>query len=108
DHEAMCLNARSTALKEADVVFVIGTRLNYVFGHGKPPRFHPDAKIIRVDIDPHEIDENSRPDIGIVGDARAVLGQLCDAAGGAVDISRYASSRAKLRRIEAEKRPRQA
>ena len=107
NHEAMFLNARSTALKEADVVFVIGTRLNYVFGHGKPPRFNPDAKIVRVDIDPHEIDGTSRLDIGIVGDAGAVLGQLCEAASGEIDVSRYKSWRDKLRSIDAEKRPKQ-
>lgn len=35
DHAMTYLNARSTALKEADLVMVVGTRLNYVFGHGR-------------------------------------------------------------------------
>lgn len=107
DHDAMFLNARSTALKEADVVFVIGTRLNYVFGQGLPPRFRSDAKLIRVDIDPSEIDCNARVDIGMVGDAAAVLAQLCEAASGEIDATRYGVWRDRLRAIEADRRPKQ-
>ncbi|MBO9357148.1 hypothetical protein GG851_24420 [Bordetella petrii] len=107
DHEGMFLNARSTALKEADVVLVAGTRLNYVFGQGRPPRFSPDAKLIRIDIDPSEIDNSARLDIGMVGDAGAVLEQLCAAAKGKIDSESYAPWRARLRKIEMERRARQ-
>ena len=39
DHPSFFGAARSTAFREADVVFVVGTRLSYVFGHGRAPRF---------------------------------------------------------------------
>ena len=39
DHRFFYANARSKALREADVVLVVGTRLNYVFGHGQTVRF---------------------------------------------------------------------
>ena len=55
DHALCFPNARSTALKEADAILVVGTRVNYVFGHMRSPRFRADAKMIRIDIDPAEI-----------------------------------------------------
>jgi len=39
DHRFFYANARSKALREADVVLVVGTRLNYVFGLGQTVRF---------------------------------------------------------------------
>jgi len=107
DHEVIFPNARSTALREADFVLVVGTRLNYVFGHALPPRFNADAKIVRVDIDSDEIDSSARVDIGIVGDARAVLGQLSRAAAGSIEPSLFASWRANLKGIEDKKSPKQ-
>ena len=45
----------SSAMKETDCVLIVGTRLNYVFGHVKPPRVSANAKIIRIDVDATEI-----------------------------------------------------
>ena len=107
DSENTYLNARSTALKEADFVLVVGTRLNYVFGQGLAPRFNAEAVMARIDIDPMEIGCNGRVDIGIVGDAAAALEQLCAAAKGAIDTAQYAPWRDHLRAIEDEKRVKQ-
>lgn len=96
-------NARSTALKEADVVLVVGTRLNYVFNHGLPPRINADAKIIRIDIDPDEIGANQRVDVGILGDAAAVVGQLHGVGAKVVRRESYNEWRAHLGAIEKEK-----
>jgi acetolactate synthase-1/2/3 large subunit len=80
DHPLCYLSVRSSAFREADLILVIGTRLNYVIGHAAPPRFDAAAKRVRIDIDPDEI-ATSRPlDLGIVGDAKAVLQQLQSAA----------------------------
>ena len=60
----------------ADVVLAIGTRLQQqrmTWGLG------PGQKVIRVDIDPTEINRMSRPAVGIVADARQTLGQLLPA-----------------------------
>ena len=105
DHPCFFANARSTAYKEADVVLVVGTRLNYVFGFGRPPRFSPTAKFIRVDLDPDEIYGSARLELGIVGDARTVLGQLITAMEGHVRPERYAPWRAGLAAIDGERQP---
>ena len=65
---------RSTAFKDADLIIVLGTRMNYIIGHAAPPRFNADATIARIDIDADEIATAARKvDIGIVGDCKAVL-----------------------------------
>jgi acetolactate synthase I/II/III large subunit len=51
--------------------------------HGRPPAFSRDAKVIRVDAEPAEIDRGRPADIGIVGSPRAVLEQLAYEAAGA-------------------------
>ncbi|NND48696.1 MAG: thiamine pyrophosphate-binding protein, partial [Rhizobiales bacterium] len=39
DNKYSWLTMRSTAFREADLIVVVGTRLNYIVGHGAPPRF---------------------------------------------------------------------
>jgi len=107
DHPHAFLNARSTAMKEADLYLVVGTRLNYVFAQLQPPRMSGTAKVIRIDIDPGEIGSSPRVDVGIVGDAGTVMRQLLAAGGGRVDAGRFADWRGRLAAIEAEKRPEQ-
>ena len=71
------LTMRSTAFRDADLIIVLGTRMNYIIGHAAPPRFNGNAKIARIDIDADEIATAPRKvDIGIVGDCKAVLRQL--------------------------------
>ena len=105
DHAQAFLNARSSAMKETDCVLVVGTRLNYVFGHLKPPRVSATAKIIRIDIDPVEISNSPRVDVGIVGDAKAVLKQLLDASKTRIKPGLYAGWRGRLAEIENLKAP---
>jgi len=105
DHPHAFLNARSTAMKEADLYLVVGTRLNFVFAHLQPPRMSGTAKVIRIDIDPAEIGSSPRVDVGIVGDAGTVMRQLLAAGSGRVDAGRFADWRGRLAAIEAEKRP---
>ena len=77
DHPYSYLTMRSTAFRDADLIIVLGTRMNYIIGHAAPPRFDGGAKIARIDIDADEIATAARNvDIGIVGDCKAVLGQL--------------------------------
>src|SRR5918911_13576 len=76
DHPRCFLSARNMAFRETDLVMFIGTRFNYVISHGQAPRFNADAKVIQVNIDPAEIGRGRPVDVGIVGDAKAVLGQM--------------------------------
>jgi thiamine pyrophosphate-dependent acetolactate synthase large subunit-like protein len=55
DHQYAYPSMRSGAFKDADLIIVLGTRMNYIIGHASPPRFGPTAKIARIDIDPAEI-----------------------------------------------------
>src|SRR6478735_5124224 len=50
DHPQSAATARSLALKRADVVMLVGARLNWLLGHGDAPQWNPDAKFIQVDI----------------------------------------------------------
>src|SRR5215471_2281766 len=100
DHALSFPTARATAFREADLVLVIGTRINYVIGHLAPPRFNAAARLIQVDIDATEIGHNRPADVGIVGDARAVLSQLVDAASARLDAKRFAEWRDHLANVE--------
>jgi thiamine pyrophosphate-dependent acetolactate synthase large subunit-like protein len=78
DHPVSFQGARSTAMREADCVMVVGTRLNWMVQYGR--RFDKNARVIQIDINAAEIGHNRNVDLGIVGDAKAVLGQLADEA----------------------------
>ena len=51
DHPQSVAAARSLALRRADVVMLVGARLNWLLGHGEAPQWNPDAKFIQVDIE---------------------------------------------------------
>ncbi len=76
DHPLSVAPARSQALQEADVVFLIGARLNWVMHFGLPPRFAPDVQIVQLDIGGDEIGTNVPTAAALVGDAQAVMAQL--------------------------------
>lgn len=105
DHPLSFLSMRSTAFRDADLILVLGTRMNYIISHAAPPRFNAAAKIARIDIDPTEIATAARKvDIGIVGDCRMVLQQLLASMKGRVDPDRYRDWRATLQEGAVAKR----
>jgi len=63
------------ASRSADVVLAIGCRFSEIIGYGQPPTWlgPPEQKFIHVDIDPCQIGKNVDVEVGIVGDAKAVL-----------------------------------
>ena len=73
--------ARSTALREADVVFLMGARLNWIMHFGLPPRFNKDVRVIQLDINPEEIGRNVPSEVALVGDGKAITKQLNTALG---------------------------
>ncbi len=79
DHPLSVAPARSHALQEADVVFLIGARLNWIMHFGTQPRFAANVRIIQLDIAADEIGTNVPTEAALVGDAGAVMGQLNDA-----------------------------
>jgi oxalyl-CoA decarboxylase len=78
DHPQSVAAARSLALREADVVMLVGARLNWLLGHGEAPQWNPDAKFIQVDIDATEFDSNQPIAAPIQGDIGSVMEALIE------------------------------
>lgn len=105
DHPLSCFMSRTRATSESDVILFIGARLNYILSFGRSPRFNPEARTIQVDIKQEEIGRNRPIDIGIVGDAKAVLTQLLEE-WNRVGTSSDGSWAAELKELEKKKRKR--
>ncbi|MGD9763933.1 MAG: thiamine pyrophosphate-binding protein [Candidatus Binatia bacterium] len=71
---------RKSALREADVILIFGTPLDFRLGYGRESHLNPKAKLIHVDLDPRELGRNRSCDVGIVGDSGLVMQQLTEAA----------------------------
>ncbi|GAB1340578.1 oxalyl-CoA decarboxylase [Streptomyces sp. E-15] len=78
DHPQSVAAARSLALNRADVVLLVGARLNWLLGHGEPPQWNPDAKFLQIDIEPTELDSNQPIAAPLVGDVGSVVGALVE------------------------------
>jgi len=76
EHELSVMPARGTALENADVVVLLGARLNWIMHFGLPPRFNENVKTIQVDIHGEEIGRNVPAEVGLCGDIKAVVDQL--------------------------------
>ncbi|KPI34880.1 putative 2-hydroxyacyl-CoA lyase [Cyphellophora attinorum] len=75
--------ARSTALKHADVVLLLGARLNWILSFGLPPKWAPNVKIIQVDLSADELGKNGHdPSLSLLGDVGLVCEQLLQALSG--------------------------
>src|SRR5256714_11723918 len=82
-HEQSAAAARSYVLPEADVVLLVGARLNWLLSHGKGKTWggngHKDwggQKFIQIDISPQEADSNVRIDAPVVGDIGSCVAAL--------------------------------
>ncbi|MFX0057654.1 MAG: thiamine pyrophosphate-binding protein [Candidatus Hodarchaeota archaeon] len=64
------------AASEAEVVIAIGCKWDYTILYGTAPVWNQDQKIIQIDIDPKEIGKNRPVEVGIIGDAKAVINQF--------------------------------
>lgn len=78
DHPQSAATARSVALKRADVVLLVGARLNWLLGHGDSPQWNADAKFIQVDISASEMDSNQPIAAPLVGDIASVVDMLLE------------------------------
>src|SRR5437016_11489987 len=85
-HEQSASAARSYVLPEADVVMVIGARLNWLLSHGKgktwggaSPKAWGGQKFVQIDISPQEADSNVRIDAPVVGDIGSCVSAMLEA-----------------------------
>jgi oxalyl-CoA decarboxylase len=75
--------ARSTVLKDSDVVMLIGARLNWLLSHGKGKTWgDAPKKFIQIDIEPKEMDSNVAIAAPVVGDIGSCVSALLDGIGG--------------------------
>jgi acetolactate synthase-1/2/3 large subunit len=72
------LNPVARQIREADVVLLIGKRIDFRLAYGN--LFGPDAQLIQVDIHAPELGKNRAAQIPIQGDAGAVLDRLVEGA----------------------------
>lgn len=67
--------ARSLALLKADVVLLLGARLNWMLHFGRLPRYSPDVKVIQVDSYAEELNNSVKSAVAIQSDIKpAVIG----------------------------------
>jgi oxalyl-CoA decarboxylase len=78
DHPQSVAAARSLALAKADVVMLVGARLNWLLGHGEPPQWSEDVTFIQVDIDATEFDSNQPIAAPLAGDIGSVITALIE------------------------------
>ncbi len=76
DHPQSAAAARSLALGHADVVMLVGARLNWLLGHGETPEWAADSQFIQVDISPTELDSNRGIVAPLLGDIGSVMAGL--------------------------------
>jgi len=82
-HPQCASAARSFVLPEADVVVIVGARLNWLLSHGKGKTWGGKSskdwggqKFIQIDISPQEADSNVRIDAPVVGDVGSCVSAL--------------------------------
>jgi oxalyl-CoA decarboxylase len=76
--------ARSTVLKDSDVVMLVGARLNWLLSHGKGKTWgEAPKKFIQIDIEPKEMDSNVEISAPLVGDIGSCVSALVDGMGSA-------------------------
>src|SRR5271169_3636990 len=85
DSHPQCAGAaRSTVLKDTDVVMLVGARLNWLLSHGKGKTWGDQPKkFIQIDIEPKEMDSNVEIAAPVVGDIGSCVTALLAGMGGA-------------------------
>jgi len=72
-------SGQARILPDADVLVVVGTQVDYRIGYLDPPAIAADAKVIRVSVDPGELVQGVHPHLGLLGDPKYAMAQLCQA-----------------------------
>jgi 2-hydroxyacyl-CoA lyase 1 len=76
-HPQNASSARSAAMKMADVVLILGARLNWIMHYGEAPKWNAKVRFIQVDISPEELGRNAADaELSLLGDVSVVITQL--------------------------------
>jgi 2-hydroxyacyl-CoA lyase 1 len=76
DHPLSAGAARTLALQQADVVFLMGARFNWILHFGQEPRYAKNVKVVQLDISPESMHQNKSADVPLLGDGKAIMTQL--------------------------------
>ncbi len=103
NHPLSALSCRSTIMEEADVVMLMGARLNWLLerGHGK---WNKEGKFIQLDIAPAEIDRNRPIAAPVVGDLDSSVSAML----AKLDQYKFSIDPAWLAKLKAETREKDA
>ncbi len=82
DHPLSAGAARTLALQQADVVFLMGARFNWILHFGLAPRYSPNVRVIQLDINPESMHQNKPAEVALLGDGKAIMQQLNQALAG--------------------------
>jgi len=99
DHPLAFSRARGTALQGADVALVVGVPMDFRLGFGGS--FGEETKLVRLDVAENALSANRAPQLDLVGDVRASLAAIREAAGTESRSGRWLE---ELREVEGEKR----
>ncbi len=80
DHPSTAAGVRAAAMTEADVVLLIGRKLDYQVGYGSPAVF-PNARFIRISDTPGELIDNRRGQPELLASPELALNAMLEAAG---------------------------
>ncbi|SPE24791.1 Thiamine pyrophosphate protein TPP binding domain protein [Burkholderiales bacterium] len=84
EHPYNFMPSRKTAFEQADLIFLVGTPLDFRMGYGR--RLSERAKIVILDMDYRNVGYNRDFDFGLVGNIRSILDAMCEASKG--DLAR--------------------
>jgi acetolactate synthase-1/2/3 large subunit len=66
-------------LPDADLLLLVGARVDYRVGYAEPPGISPNARIIRIDVDAAELGQGIVPDVALLADPASALAALTTA-----------------------------
>lgn len=80
-HNLNVSSARSKALKDANIVLVLGARLNWILHFGESPKWNAKAIFIQCDNDPSKLGVNNgtNTNLSLLGDLGLTVNSLSDA-----------------------------
>jgi len=78
-HPQSAAAARSLVIGQADVVILVGARLNWLLSQGRAPLWGEGTQLIQVDISPTEIDSNRSIAAPVIGDIKSAMAALLSA-----------------------------
>ncbi|HEX9069212.1 MAG TPA: acetolactate synthase [Ktedonobacterales bacterium] len=104
DHPLYFSHARRAALGGADVIVLVGTKLDFRLNYGMPPLIPESAKIIWLDTLPTEIGINRGATVGLAGDVAGALRGITAALG---NVMGHRTWLRELREVEAKAQARE-